>query len=98
MSSLSSRERRALLARANRLSARWTIGPGGATPEFIAHLRQVFESEPLIKVRVRGDREEADRVGEALARQVPCEVVRRIGRVLILYRPPDASDGADAGE
>lgn len=81
--------RRQLLTQANRLAAKVVVGRAGLTDAVVAQVRQVFEKIELLKVRVEAERgAEADEVGEQLAYRVPCHCLRRVGKVLILYRPP----------
>jgi RNA-binding protein len=88
---LDAKTRRALRARGNRLRARMLIGRKGLSDAIVAQLRCAFDKSDLVKVRVEtDDRGEADSLGEAIAVAVPCHVVGRVGRVLLLHRPTGA--------
>jgi len=90
-------QRRALIARSHELQPSATISADQLTDSVIEHLRALLRRRELAKVRVRtDDRAECDRVAAELAALVPCEVVTRIGRVVLLYRPKEAA-GEEGG-
>ena len=90
--SLSSRERRALAARGNRLKANVAIQAGELSDATVEHVRRAFGRNELIKVRIStDDREECSQAARELAERIPCALVQRVGRVALLYRP--AEDG-----
>ncbi|MEP0847370.1 MAG: YhbY family RNA-binding protein [Phycisphaerae bacterium] len=90
---LSSNDRRRLAALGNRLKATVSVAGGEVSDAVVAHLRQALRASPLVKVRVNtDDRGTIWPVAERIAERVPCEVVQRIGRVLLLHRADDASD------
>lgn len=93
---LDSALRRELLARSHRLKPAAIISPENLSDSTIAHVRGLFKRANLLKIRVAsGDRQARAAVAARLAAGVPCEVVRTIGRVLVLYRcSPDSSDAA----
>lgn len=94
---LSGRQRRELAAQAHALKARITIAADELTPAAVHHVRQALASAGLLKVRIRThDREAFQRTAEQLARAVPCELVQRIGRVVVLYRPQSGPAGGPA--
>lgn len=87
--SLSSQQRHDLMARGHRLKATITVAGELPSQSAVDHVRRTFSGRDLFKVRVNTeDRDTCDRVGAALAEAVPCELVQRIGRVLLLYRAP----------
>ena len=91
---LSSRERRALAAKANRLKANVIIRAEELSDATVDHVRNVFGTRELIKVRIStDDREACARAAAELAERIPCELVQRVGRVALLYRP-----AAEAGD
>lgn len=88
-STLNSSLRRQLAARGNRLRATVVIGRQGLTEAVVAQVRRVLEETDLIKVRAEvGRGAEADVIAGDLARRVPCQVVKRIGKMAVLYQPP----------
>jgi len=85
---LSSSERRALAARSHRLKARVVIGGDELSDATVAHVRNAFGEKELLKVRIStDDREDCSRLAIELAERIPCELVQRVGRVALLYRP-----------
>ena len=94
--SLSPKERRELIARSHQLKASVTIAAAGVSEGAIEHVRELLATRELMKVRIQTDsREECDRAADALATRVPCEVVTRVGRVVLLFRAADAEETAD---
>lgn len=90
---LTSRERQELIAASHRLKPAVTLSADeGAVPvAAVEQVRRAFASHKLIKVRVKADEgTAADAVAAQLAAEAACEVVKRIGRVVILYRQPAA--------
>lgn len=95
---LTGKERKALAASANRLEAKIHVSPGALTESVIAHLSTMLGETELLKVRVNSrDRDECDLVGMELVEKLGCEVVSRVGHVLVLYRakPADPPPGPD---
>jgi RNA-binding protein len=91
---LTSRERRALAARGNRLKADITIRAGELSDATVAHVRNALTKRELIKVRIStDDREECAQTADQLAERIPCDLVQRVGRVALLYRSGDATGG-----
>jgi len=78
--------RRALAARANRLKARLRVGQKGVTEALVEELRRMFTTDDLIKVRIDAeDRDEVRQVAAELCERVPCHLIQRVGRVVIVY-------------
>jgi RNA-binding protein len=92
---LSSGQRRALAARGNRLKASVIISADALSEAAVAHVRSAFGDRELLKVRIStDDREACARATIELAARVPCELVQRVGRVALLYRPgAEVNDG-----
>lgn len=90
---LSARERRVLAARGNRLRPAATLGDRELTESMIESVRRLLRREELVKVRVATqDRAAFAAMSDALAARVPCELVQRIGRVMLLYRPREEGE------
>lgn len=95
--SLTSRERKALLAASHALRPAMTIAPDGLTDAVIDHLRRCFSGTALLKLRVQtSDRATCDALADRLVNRVPCELVRRVGRVLVLYKPTESVEDPGA--
>jgi RNA-binding protein YhbY len=80
--------RRELLSRGHALKARLLIGRAGLSDPLLAQVRQVFTHADLLKVRLDAESaDQADALAADLAARVPCHLIRRIGRVALLYSP-----------
>ncbi|MGD8454132.1 MAG: YhbY family RNA-binding protein [Phycisphaerae bacterium] len=89
--SLSAKERKALIAAGHHLKAGLMLSPGRIDDGAVAHVRAALADRELVKVRVRADERSAcEETAAELVARVPCELVQRVGRVLLLYRPPAA--------
>jgi len=89
----SAAEKRALRSRANRIKASLAAGRGGLAQPFIDQVRLAFENADLLKIRLSTDTaSESDEMAAALAERVPCHLVSRVGRVVVLYRPLPEKD------
>ncbi len=89
---LSGAERRTLAARARSLRPSVQIGARGLTDAIVAQVRQALAKHELIKIKVRVDKTaEADQIAEALVRRVPCHLIQRIGKVVIVFAPASGS-------
>jgi|YNPNPStandDraft_1061719.scaffolds.fasta_scaffold58678_2 RNA-binding protein len=87
---LNSRRRRELLTRAHGLSPVVTVAAERLAPAVVEQVRSYLSQHELAKVRIRAaDRQACDRAAAELARLVPCELVARVGRVAIFYRPAE---------
>jgi RNA-binding protein YhbY len=88
---MNSKQRRELLAAANRLDARVAISPGEISDDVVAHVRSALGRSSLIKVRIQTrDREECDATAHALAARCSLELVQVVGRVAVLHAPAPA--------
>jgi RNA-binding protein len=99
MMAIDAKRRRELAAQGNRLEARLTIGAAAdALPDsVVAHVRRALEAAELLKIRVQADdRDACAAVGQQLVERVPCELVQRVGRVLLVYR--ERSSGAEMSD
>lgn len=63
------------------------IGQAGLSDAITAELDTALRAHELVKVRARvGDRDERDRIFDALSAQTHSMLVQRIGNVAVLYR------------
>ncbi len=84
---LSPRNKRELLAASHRLKPIATVAAGDVSDAVADHVRASFRATELIKVRVAADdNATCDAVARGLAEHIPCEIVKRVGRVIVLYR------------
>ena len=85
---LTTRERAHLKARAHPLEPVVSVGHAGVTPELVKEVERALTAHELIKVRVGADDRNARRaLGDELASATGAVVVHRVGKVLILWRP-----------
>ncbi len=84
------KERRQLMACANRLPVVATIAAADVSDAAIQHVRDYLGQHELAKVRINTpDRDDFRQAAETLAARIPCELVGRIGRVVVLHIPPE---------
>lgn len=94
---LDAHQRRTLLAQSHALKPLLTVPAGDLSDGVVDHVRAAFAHRALLKLRVAADNAPAcDAVAAALVTRVPCDLVRRIGHVIVLYRPPEEPRGATA--
>lgn len=87
---LTSKQRAYLRALANPLSPIFQIGKGGVTEETCCQISNALEARELIKVSVLETAPcTAREAAEALAEDVPCDVVAVLGNRMVLYRPSE---------
>ncbi len=86
---LTAKRRQALIAASHHLKPVVTLATGDVSASVVAHVQAAFVGREILKVRINADRaEECDATATELAKRVPCEIVKRIGRVVLFYRPP----------
>ena len=86
---LNPKQRRELIARGHSLKATVTIAADPVSESTVAHVRQLLAGRDLAKLRIRAEsRVECEQAAAELAERVPCEVVMRVGRVVLLYHQP----------
>jgi RNA-binding protein len=91
-SPLTPRERAHLKARAHPLEPNVLVGHGGLTDGVVAEIDRALAARELIKVRVlNSDRDEREKICEAICERTDAAEVQRVGKVIVLWRPkPDA--------
>lgn len=84
---LASNQRKYLEALANQLSPVVRIGKQGLESKIIAGINEAFNSRELIKIKILDSAPvTAQEVAEAALQGTKSELVRIIGRVIVLYR------------
>lgn len=92
---ITSTQRRTLIARSHTLKPVVHIASDALRESVITSVREAFNQRDLLKVRIAADNAgECERVAAEVAARVPCEVVKRIGRIVLLYRATPAASGA----
>ena len=77
-----------MLAASHPLQPLATVSATNLTDAAIAQVRACFANHELVKVRIHAETGgECDVAAGELAARVPCELVKRIGRVALLYLP-----------
>ncbi|HEV8238452.1 MAG TPA: YhbY family RNA-binding protein [Thermoanaerobaculia bacterium] len=95
---LTASQRRELRARAHPLAPLVQVGRGGVTDAFVAELDRALVAHELVKIRLRGEREErAAQLADMMAR-LDCVIVGTVGAVAILYREADENENEDQAE
>lgn len=90
---LTPKQRKQLSARGHHLNPAVTLGEAEPLDSAIDHVRQQFQHTDLLKVRVNTkDRAIFAAIIDDLVERIPCQLVRRIGRVALLYCPPADAD------
>jgi len=90
---LTSAQRAELRGRAHGLSPVVMIGDAGLSETVVKETDRALDVHGLIKVRVHGDdRAAREAPGQALSEQLGCALVQTIGKLLVLWREPTASE------
>lgn len=86
MSRLSSAQRAYLRKEAHDLRAVLQLGKQGLTPNLVTSVKEVFNTNELIKVKFLDFQDEKHELAEQLAEQSGSDLVAVIGNIAILYR------------
>jgi RNA-binding protein len=86
--SLTNKQKRHLRNLGHELQPVILTGAAGLSPGLVAELDGALEHHELVKVRIRaGDRNARDAMIHSLCDQTGADLVQRIGRVALLWRP-----------
>lgn len=92
---LSGKQRRELIASSHQLDVVASISAGDVSKGAVAHVRAYLATHDLAKVRIQADgRAECEQAANELAARVPCEIVARIGRIVLLSTAPQTATEA----
>ncbi len=90
---MTSTRRRELLAQSHGVSVAVVLTAGELSEAGLAQVRACLARHELVKVRISANSgRECDASAAKLTAGIPCELVKRIGRVVILYRAADGMD------
>jgi RNA-binding protein len=90
---LTTRERAHLKARAHTLEPVVQTGSSGVTDRLVAEVDRALTAHELIKVKIASaDRGERVSIGNEIGARTDATVVHRVGKVIILWRPRPAGD------
>ena len=89
---LSPAERKGLRGQAHHLDPVVTIGADGLTPAVLKEADSALKAHGLIKVRVFSEsRDERMAALQSMAEQLNAAAVQHIGKLLVLWRPPESA-------
>lgn len=85
---LRGKQKRFLRSQAHHLSPLFQIGKGGLNEAMITQIEEALEKRELIKINLLQNTDEvAADVAAVLEKEIRCDVVQIIGRVLVLFKP-----------
>lgn len=85
---LRGKQKRFLRSQAHHLQPIFQIGKNGLNPAMITQIEEALEKRELIKVNLLQNTDEiAEDVAQVLEKEVNCDIVQIIGRVLVLFKP-----------
>lgn len=86
--SLRGKQKRFLRSKAHHLQPIFQIGKGGINSAMIVQIEEALEKRELIKVSLLQNTDEvAEEGAQVLEKEIDCEIVQIIGRVIVLYKP-----------
>ena len=81
-------EKKTLKRIAHHLDCIVTVGDKGLSESVVAETNRALDDHELIKVRIASsERDDRENTGAELAKVCKAEIVQRIGKVLILFKP-----------
>ena len=87
--SLRGKQKRFLRSQAHHLQPIFQIGKGGINSAMIVQIGEALEKRELIKVSLLQNTDEiAEEAAQVLEKEIDCEIVQIIGRVIVLYNLP----------
>ncbi|MEG1503305.1 ribosome assembly RNA-binding protein YhbY [Enterococcus sp. 22-H-5-01] len=85
---LRGKQKRFLRSKAHHLQPIFQIGKNGINDAVLVQIAEALEKRELIKINLLQNTDEiADDVAQVIEKNVHCDVVQIIGRVLVLYKP-----------
>ncbi|MCR4611702.1 MAG: ribosome assembly RNA-binding protein YhbY [Lachnospiraceae bacterium] len=85
---LNSKQRKYLTAQSNSIKPIYNIGKSSITPEMVKGIDEALEARELIKVAVlKNCFDDPKELGQIISERTHSDVVRVIGKKIILYRP-----------
>ncbi|HGF8041727.1 TPA: ribosome assembly RNA-binding protein YhbY [Enterococcus faecium] len=86
--SLRGKQKRFLRSKAHHLQPIFQIGKGGINSAMIVQIEEALEKRELVKVSLLQNTDEvAEEAAQVLEKEIDCEIVQIIGRVIVLYKP-----------
>lgn len=85
---LRGKQKRYLRSQAHHLQPIFQIGKGGLNSAMIIQINEALEKRELIKINLLQNTDEiAEEVAASLKKEINCDIVQIIGRVLVLFKP-----------
>lgn len=85
---LTGKQKRFLRSKAHHLNPIFQIGKNGLNKEVIVQINEALEKRELIKVGLLQNTDEvAEEVAAVLEKEIGCDAVQIIGRVIVLFKP-----------
>ncbi|MGH1943353.1 ribosome assembly RNA-binding protein YhbY [Enterococcus faecium] len=85
--SLRGKQKRFLRSKAHHLQPIFQIGKGGINSAMIVQIEEALEKRELIKVSLLQNTDEiVEEAAQVLEKEIDCEIVQIIGRVIVLYK------------
>ncbi|QIL46381.1 ribosome assembly RNA-binding protein YhbY [Vagococcus coleopterorum] len=85
---LRGKQKRFLRSAAHHMQPLCQIGKGGLTDSVLDQIEDTLDRRELIKVSLLQNTDEvAEEVAEVLEREIGCDVVQVIGRILVVFKP-----------
>ena len=84
---LNSKQRKYLTAKANSIKPIYNVGKSSLTPEIVKGIDEALEARELIKVSIlKNCMDDPKEIAEIISERTHSDVVRVIGKKIILYR------------
>lgn len=73
-------------AQAHALKPVIMIGHAGLTAAVLAEIERALDFHELIKIRVRAEREDRERISNEICTTTKTELIQKIGQISVIYR------------
>ena len=83
---MNSADKKKLRAVAHTLKPVVMIGQSGLTGAVLAEIEQALDSQELIKVKIRAERDERKQISEKICAETGAEIIQTIGQIAVIYR------------
>lgn len=84
---LTGKQKQQLKALGNSIDHRYLFGKGDVDQAFLKQIEDALEAHELIKVGLlQNSSIETKEIGNILSKELNCEIVQLIGRVILIYR------------
>ncbi|NOT85029.1 MAG: YhbY family RNA-binding protein [Methylococcaceae bacterium] len=73
-------------AQAHALKPVIMIGNAGLTPAVLAEIERALDIHELIKIRIRAERDDRERMSVQICLDTKAELIQKIGQISVIYR------------